>query len=263
MQTVRLASRLTLFVLFLLLTALIALWAGALEKLKGTKLDRTRRARFCFNGAARCLGLRIRREGRIAEAPVLFVSNHVSWSDIPVLGGLAPLRFLSKAEVRGWPFIGWLAGQAGTLFIQRGGGRSGQSREEIALALEQRQSVLIFPEGTTTDGSDVRPFHQRLLYAAAMADVMIQPVSIGYHRQGKPDHLAPFVGDDDFRSHLLRLLRQPAAEVSVVFHPSVPVARGTDMASLTNHLHETVAAGVRRIHWGGADSISSSVASLT
>jgi 1-acyl-sn-glycerol-3-phosphate acyltransferase len=96
---------------------------------------------------------------------MLWVSNHVSWTDIPLLGMLTPLSFLSKAEVRHWPVAGWLAEKAGTLFI-RGGGDGQRLREQISGQLEQRQPLLIFPEGTTTDGRSLRTFHGRLLAGA-------------------------------------------------------------------------------------------------
>lgn len=263
MPYVRLVSRLALFALLLMLTALIALAVRMAETLIQRAIDRTPYACFCFSGAARCLGFRIRRHGQVADGPVLFISNHISWSDIPILGGTAPLRFLSKAEVARWPIIGWFATQAGTLFIQRGGGRSTQSREDIADALRKRQSVLVFPEGTTTTGLTVLPFHGRLLHAAEDADVAIQPISIGYRRDGRPDHLAPFIGDDDFQSHLLRMLKQPAVEVELIFHPPVSASDHRTMDVLTTGLHQTVSNGLAHIHHGPPCSTSSSVASLT
>ncbi|WP_166269132.1 lysophospholipid acyltransferase family protein [Marinobacter caseinilyticus] len=263
MTIIRLAGRLTLFSFFLFLTAAIAVTVRVAERLTTQAIDRTPYARFCFGGAARCLGFRITEFGAVANGPVLFVGNHVSWSDIPILGGAAPLRFLSKAEVGSWPVIGWLATQAGTLFIQRGQGRAGQSRADIAHALRQGQSVLVFPEGTTTAGVTVLPFHRRLLSAAVDADVPIQPVSIGYRRKNRADHLAPFIGDDEFQSHLVRMLKQPAVEVSVMFHPTVQVGPNDDMQDVAANLQRTVAGGLARIHQGQAGPISSSVASLT
>lgn len=264
MQTARLASRLSLFALFLVLTALIAILVCAVERLRRRPVDRTPWARFCFGGAARCLGFQVQQEGTVASGPVLFVSNHISWSDIPILGGIAPLRFLSKAEVARWPVIGWLATQAGTLFIQRGSGRASQSQEEITRALNQSQSVLIFPEGTTTVGITVLPFHSRLLQSAVDSGVMIQPVTIGYRRNGQRDHLAPFVGDDEFQSHLWRLLKQPAVSVSLIFHAPVAVNAETDLRQLATNLQQTVSQGLGRIHSpGDSPASSSSVASLT
>ncbi|MEX0605405.1 MAG: lysophospholipid acyltransferase family protein [Marinobacter sp.] len=263
MHAIRLTSRLTLFILFLLLTAGIAVGVRSVEKSRGKAVDRSPWARFCFGGAARCLGFRVRHHGRVAKGPVLFVSNHISWSDIPILGGTAPLRFLSKAEVARWPVIGWLAVQAGTLFIQRGGGRANQSRTDIRNALEAGQSVLVFPEGTTTVGITVLPFHGRLLSAALEASVPIQPVSIGYRRNSRPDHLAPFIGDDGFHSHLIRMLKQPAVEVSLVFHEPVRATAKETISDLADRLQETVADGLADIHRGGSEPSSSSLASLT
>lgn len=263
MATLRLVTRLCLFALVLMATSLVACWVTLREKLAGGPIDRTPYARVCFSAATRSLGLKIRCHGELAREPVLFVSNHVSWSDIPVLGGIAPLRFLSKAEVARWPLIGWLAGHAGTLFIQRGGGRAAQTREEITRTLAAGQSVLVFPEGTTTDGRQVLPFHGRLLPAAAAAGVAIQPISIGYLRDGGPDPVAPFIGDDAFESHLLRLLRRPAAEVTVVLHDPVTLTADDDIAALARQLHDTVAAGLTSCYSGVPAATSSSVASLT
>ncbi|MEP1583636.1 MAG: 1-acyl-sn-glycerol-3-phosphate acyltransferase, partial [Marinobacter sp.] len=111
-------------------------------------------------------------------------------------------------------------------------------------------SVLVFPEGTTTAGVTVLPFHSRLLHAAADAGVDIQPLSIGYLRNGRPDHLAPFIGDDEFQHHLIRMLRQPAVEVGVIAHPVVTIDNSTDLADVTRDLRQTVHEGLRQIQEG-------------
>lgn len=248
MGGIRLTVRLALFSAFLLTTSLIAAACLLAETVSRRAINRAPIARFCFHGAGRCLGLRIRQQGAPATGPALLVSNHISWSDIPVLGGTVPLRFLSKAEVGRWPVIGWLARQAGTLFIVRGGGRAREARQEIATTLCGGQSVLIFPEGTTSTGLTVLPFHSRLLQAAADANVAIQGISIAYTRQGRPDHLAPFIGDDEFQSHLLRLLRQPAVDVTVVFHPPAQIGADRSLTEVVEQVQETVASGVRQIY---------------
>ncbi len=263
MGMIRLPLRLAMFALVLLGTSLVACWVSLREARAGTPIDRTPHARRCFRAASRSLGLKIHCQGDVAPGPVLFVSNHVSWTDIPVLGGIVPLRFLSKAEVARWPLIGWLAGHAGTLFIRRGSGQATQSREAIARTLAGGQSVLVFPEGTTTDGTKVLPFHSRLLPAAAAAGVAIQPVSLGYRRNGEPDPVVPFIGDDAFETHLLRLLRQPPAEVVVIFHAPVRAGGESAPAALAAQLQQTVAAGRQAIYSGSPAATSSSVASLT
>lgn len=250
MDMIRLTSRLTLFSGFLALTAGLAGCVLIAEILLRRRIDRAPFARFCFAGAGRSLGFRITAQGSFSNRPVLYVSNHISWSDIPVLGGMVPLRFLSKAEVGHWPVIGWLAEQAGTLFIQRGSGKAGQTRQDIANTLQRGQSVLVFPEGTTTAGVTVLPFHSRLLNAAAEAGVDIQPVSIAYLRNGRPDHLAPFIGDDEFQHHLIRMLRQPAVEIGVIAHPVVTVQPDSDMSEVSQSLQQTVLEGLKRIQAG-------------
>lgn len=259
----RLSYRMTLFTLSLSLTMTIACSVSLAEWLSRRKIDRTPYARFCFHGAVRSLGFRVRQQGAISSEPVLYLSNHISWSDIPVLGGQSPLRFLSKAEVGRWPVIGWLAGQAGTLFIKRGGGKSLHCRQEIASTLEKGQSVLIFPEGTTTSGLTVLPFHSRLLWAAKDAGVDIQPISIGYLRDGQPDHLAPFIGDDEFQSHILRMLKRPSVEVGVIFHPKVTIDEHSDLDELALELHKTVSSGLSQIHNSGRCEDTAEAGELT
>ncbi|HAG20761.1 MAG TPA: 1-acyl-sn-glycerol-3-phosphate acyltransferase, partial [Pseudomonas sp.] len=101
---------------------------------------------------AATLPFRVRVTGELPAQPMLWVANHVSWCDIPLLGMLAPLSFLAKAEVRAWPALGWLAQAAGTLFIRRGSGDAALVNRQLTTHLLQGRHLLIFPEGTSTDG---------------------------------------------------------------------------------------------------------------
>ena len=240
----RLVTRLLAFLLAMLFSATLACLIKGVELIRRRPVDRSPWARLCFNLARRSLGIRVTRTGMPADAPVMFVSNHVSWADIPVLGGIAPLRFLSKAEVGRWPGIGWLAKQAGTLFIQRGTGQSDQRRRCLSQALLGGESVLVFPEATTSSGESVLPFHGKLLTAAVDADTAIQPISLCYLRDGQPCEIAPFIGDDDFREHLVRMLSLPAVEVAVTFHAPVHFAGTTDPGSMARQLHAVVQQGL-------------------
>ncbi|UVK82272.1 1-acyl-sn-glycerol-3-phosphate acyltransferase [Pseudomonas sichuanensis] len=190
----------------------------------GFKASLARRQRWTRMFMQRLVGalpFEVRVLGTLPQQPMLWVSNHVSWTDIPLLGMLTPLSFLSKAEVRHWPVAGWLAEKAGTLFIRRGGGDGQRLREQISGQLEQQQPLLIFPEGTTTDGRSLRTFHGRLLAGAIDHGTPLQPVAIQYLRAGKPDPIAPFIGEDDLVSHLMRLFGQDRGEV--VIHLLAPV----------------------------------------
>lgn len=248
LSALRLTWRLTLFILFLISIVLVALSLRIGDLFTARRIDRTPVAHASIQILCGLLGFRLRVRGEVAKGPVLFVSNHISWSDIPVLLACAPLRFLSKVEVSRWPIIGWLAGEAGTLYIKRGGGQSGSVRQQVAKVLEGGCSVLIFPEGTTTAGVSVLPFHGRLLAAAADAQCRIQPITLGYRRHGRPDPVAPFIGDDSFHNHLVRLLSKPALEVDVILHPAIEPNATQPTDALSQRLHDTVAAGLAQIH---------------
>ncbi|MNZ71301.1 Acyltransferase [compost metagenome] len=133
--------------------------------------------------------------------------------------------------MRTWPVAGWLALKAGTLFIRRGGNDSQLLRKQISQHLQQDCALLIFPEGTTTDGRSLRTFHGRLLASAIDTQTPLQPVALRYLRNGQTDSIAPFIGDDDLLSHLLRLFSNDCAEVEI--HLLAPIASaGEERAAL-------------------------------
>lgn len=266
MAALRLLFRLPLLILVLCITTLVAILFLLADRVTPQQLDRTPIARQCFRWVARCTGIRVRTTGSAPESPALLMSNHISWTDIPVLGGLTAIRFLSKAEVGQWPLIGWLARQAGTLFIRRGSGEATERRDDIRKTLEAGQSVLIFPEGTTSAGLTVLPFFPRLIGAATAAGVPIVPVSIAYLRDGAPCHLSPFIGDDEFHFHLFRMLTSAAPEVRVIWHQPVVPQAGETARDLSNRVRDVIVEGLRRSHQeagvsGCPAATSSSVAS--
>lgn len=190
---------------------------GLLERfgIAHSMVRRQRWSRFFMVRLANALPFRMTVHGELPKVPMLWVSNHVSWTDIPLLGMLTPMSFLSKAEVRTWPVAGWLAAKAGSLFIRRGAGDSQLIRMQMTRHLQQEHPLLMFPEGTTTDGRSLRTFHGRLLSAAIDCEVPLQPVAIRYLRDGQIDSLAPFIGEDDLLSHLMRLFANDRAEVEI------------------------------------------------
>ncbi|AVO54443.1 1-acyl-sn-glycerol-3-phosphate acyltransferase [Ectopseudomonas mendocina] len=190
------------------------------------------------------LPFRVRIEGELPAQPMLWVANHVSWTDIPLLGALQPISFLSKAEVRAWPLAGWLAHKGGTLFIRRGAGDSGQIGQQLTQHLQRGRHLLIFPEGTTTDGLALRTFHGRLLSSAIDSGVAIQPVAIRYLRDGQPCSVVPFTGDDDMLSHLLRLLSSSACEVEIRLLQPIP-SDTRSRNELARHSQASIAAALQ------------------
>jgi 1-acyl-sn-glycerol-3-phosphate acyltransferase len=171
----------------------------------------------------RCLGVRVRAEGWIADTTLL-VANHISWLDIPVLGSQGNMRFLAKADVRRWPLIGWMSAVVGTVFIARGGNRAGEVVEGISARIKAGEPVVVFPEGTTSDGREVRRFHPRLFAICQQTGLAAQPVALRYGTGSGPDPVAPFLGDDTLVAHLWRVLKSPGLDVQVSFLAPIPVA---------------------------------------
>ena len=217
MNRIRLYLRLARLAAVLLLGMALASGVALLERLRRHDLMNLRQRLTCWylRRLSAALPFEVEVQGELPREPMLWVGNHVSWTDIPLLGQLMPLSFLSKAEVRTWPLAGWLAHKAGTLFIRRGSGDSSLLARQLQRHLGAGRQLLIFPEGTTTDGLQVRTFHGRLLTSAIEAGVAVQPVAIRYLRNGEHDALAPFIGDDDLPSHLLRLFAAERAQVQI------------------------------------------------
>ncbi len=193
--------------------------------------DRAWRERIAQRWHRRLLGifgLRLRVEGTPLREPHMTVANHVSWLDIPVLGALEPTRFVGKSEIRDWPIAGWLATAAGTFYLRRGRGGAAPLLDRLAPHLRDGGCVAIFPEGTTTDGSGVLPFHARLFAAAVEAQRPIQPVTIQYGLSEHDDNVAPFIDDDSLVGHIVRLLRNPGLEVRVSYGPPIRPTVGRD-----------------------------------
>jgi 1-acyl-sn-glycerol-3-phosphate acyltransferase len=189
--------------------------------------------------ACQILHLTVSYQGKPASGPVLVVANHVSWLDIPVIGGILPVSFLSKAEVRDWPLIGWMSQVAGTLFIERGNHQSRLITDAIHGHIEQGGNVLFFPEGTTSDGNEVRRFHPRLFAAAQNSGAPIQPVAIRYRPAAGGEPVAAFIGDERFLPHLLRVLAEPEILVEVHFCPPLP-GSGSDRKTLAATTREAI-----------------------
>ncbi|TBV09737.1 lysophospholipid acyltransferase family protein [Stutzerimonas kirkiae] len=191
------------------------------------------------------IGRQLPYELRIVGEPprqsMLWVANHVSWVDIVMLGRVMPLSFLSKDDVAQWPLIGWLAHHAGTCFIRRGAGEHGQVGQQLQDYLRREHPLLIFPEGTTSDGTGVRTFHPRLLGCALETATPVQPVAIRYRRHDQADPLSPFLGDDELTSHLQRLLASGQASVEIHFLPPIQ-PHGLDRSTLARRARESIAA---------------------
>ncbi|MGQ9725325.1 MAG: lysophospholipid acyltransferase family protein, partial [Tepidimonas sp.] len=154
---------------------------------------RARRIQAWSAQALRILGVALRVQGQPpAHGPLLVVANHVSWLDILAIDAAWPCRFVSKADVRHWPLLGRLVAGAGTLFIERDRKRDAlRVVHHLAERLQAGDVLAVFPEGTTSDGRSVLPFHANLLQAALATGTPVQPLGLAYRpRAAAPEALA-------------------------------------------------------------------------
>ncbi|MGD2054088.1 MAG: lysophospholipid acyltransferase family protein [Gammaproteobacteria bacterium] len=183
----------------------------------------SRITRWWHRNIAKSVGVRVHVFGRPREQATLFVSNHISSFDIAALGSVLPVRFLSKSEVSNWPLIGWLATRAGTLYIQRGGRQAAvNANKAIAEVLSMNHNVLLFAEGTTTDGN-VKRFHSRLMQSAVDSGAHIQPVAIRYPDPGgsKVHPAVLYIDGISFIDSTRRILGTRQLEVEIYFGDAV------------------------------------------
>jgi 1-acyl-sn-glycerol-3-phosphate acyltransferase len=175
--------------------------------------------------------LRIMRiEARVKGLPrdglpgnMLIVANHISWLDIFVLNTVQPARFIAKAELRRWPLVGLMIAGCGTLFIERERRRDAHRVNDRARdVLAAGDTIAIFPEGTTTDGTELLPFHGSLLQPVIDAHGHLQPIAIRYlHRDGSYNDAPAYVGDTSFMSSFWRVLGERAMVVEMTLTPAL------------------------------------------
>ena len=211
---------------------------------------------FIASNYYRILCSLLRIKVRVNGAPVqsramLFVSNHVSWADILVIGSIAPVAFVAKHEVRDWPLVGVTAKVQRTVFVDRARRyQTGEAVAEIVRRIESGVSVVLFAEGTSSDGNRVLPFRSALLGAVdAWSDrdnILIQPMSISYTgqhgipmgRQSRP--LVAWYGDLDFLPHIKAFIEHGAVDALVTYGQPITADRQIGRKEMTRRLETTV-----------------------
>jgi 1-acyl-sn-glycerol-3-phosphate acyltransferase len=177
------------------------------------------------------VGIKMEYSGAEFTSGALIVCNHVSWLDISVLGSRYPVIFLAKAEILGWPVLGYVVRKAGTLFIARGNG-SASAAESITGALSSNQAVVIFPEGKTTDGLDVARFAPRLFQAAINTGRPVQALGLHYHDSpGNTLTDVSYVGDISFMQSLWKVLCVRGKSVKIHLFSAVSDPESRDSVS--------------------------------
>ncbi|PRX29514.1 lyso-ornithine lipid acyltransferase [Paraburkholderia sp. BL18I3N2] len=182
----------------------------------------------------------------------LVVANHISWIDIYVINAWRPTPFVSKAEIRQWPVVGWLAQQLDTVFIQREK-RSDAKRimHELSDRLGAGELMCVFPEGTTSNGLAVLPFHANMFQAAVSASVPVQPLCMMYEdAQGRQSTAPAYIDDLSLADSLNLLLR--GGPLTAHIYVCAPLASGADRRTLAAEAEGVIAAALRQMQSGAA-----------
>jgi 1-acyl-sn-glycerol-3-phosphate acyltransferase len=185
-------------------------WSGTAARDRHTRRWSRRLVGIC--------GVKVEHAGKQPALPhAMVVANHVSWLDIFVINALYPCRFVAKAEIRGWPMMGWLALKAGTVFISRGDRRDLRHIfKSLVDRLHAGERISFFPEGTTSSQGQLLPFHPNLFEAAIDAHVPVQPFALSYLNQaGEYDPVVDFTGDTSFVTSMFAILSGPALTARV------------------------------------------------
>jgi 1-acyl-sn-glycerol-3-phosphate acyltransferase len=193
----------------------------------------------------RRLGITLHSSGRPQPGPLLLVANHISWLDILAIDAVQPARFVSKSDVRHWPLIGWMVACGGTLFIERERKRDAMRVvHQVAGALKAGEILAVFPEGTTSEGHGLLPFHANLLQAAVVTQVPVQAVALRYADLHAPvSAAAAFVGETPLLESLGRVLWADGLRATVQLLPVAPTQE-TDRRALAERLHAQIGAAL-------------------
>ena len=210
----------------------------------------------------RLFGMRISVIGKSVDGGVLITANHAGWLDIPILSAVAPVSFVAKSEVGQWPFFGTLARLQRTIFIRRERAKAADDRDNIRRRLREGDALVIFPEGTSSDGNRVLPFRSGLLSAAELSlgedrshravHAPVQPVSIAYvglHGMPMGRETRPFFawyGDMELVPHLWESFKTGPIDVIVEFHRAVTIDEAGGRKELAARCEAAVRAGVVR-----------------
>ena len=211
-------------------------------------------ARLYWAGMCRCIGLRLRTMGgppqrsQVSGRRVVFVANHSSWLDIPLLGGRLEACFVSKGEIARWPGVSVIARLGRTVFVSRTRGATGRERDDMRGRLAAGDNLLLFAEGTSSDGSRVLPFRSAFFSVTAGEDPpLIQPVTVVYDRLAglgigrKRRPVFAWYGDMDLARHFWQFAQWSGARATMVLHPPLDPNDFPDRKALAQAAWDAVA----------------------
>ncbi|HEY8586783.1 MAG TPA: lysophospholipid acyltransferase family protein [Rhodanobacter sp.] len=231
-------------VLGILLCSMILSWNQNVAMANGREPFAHRMIRLWSTGLLRIFGLRPRRIGKPLRDPVLFVANHTSWIDITMLHSQRAVCFVAKAEIAGWPLVGWLARSGGTIFHRRGNNHSLSTvMQAMVNRMRAGRSVAVFPEGGTGYNGVLKVFHARIFQAALDAAAPVQPVALRFVRDGRRVTDAGFREGESFLQNIVRMLGEPPMDAEVHFLAQI-AATPDARRRMADQAHERIAAAL-------------------
>lgn len=210
----------------------------ALVKTLGYASDEVRIAKYQADLVS-LIGVNVRVLGQPVDETSLWACNHISWVDAPIIGSFPGCVSVAKHEVSEWPLIGDLVKAGDTLFIKRGANQANQVRDQMVEVLDEGRNVVVYPEATTTAGNQISYVFPRLLSAATLAAVPIQPISVRYSNAANGESIAPYIDNMDFLPHLRRLMAEKRLDCTIEFLPLIDSAQPRD--AIANELRQCLA----------------------
>lgn len=183
--------------------------------------------RYWVKDLVRSLNVELQVSGKPVGQGNLLVSNHVSWVDTVILNHAEPLAFVSRHDVEEWPFIGTFTKRMGSVYVDRSNKfQAYRSIPKLEAKLSSGRSVIVFPESTTSDGSELLPFYGMFLESAVRVGCLVQPVALRYFdKQGNTLREAAYAGDDSFGETLIRMFKQKKVYASIEFLPPLDASK--------------------------------------
>lgn len=211
---------------------------------------------FYLNSWNYMMGHRIIVRGeKSRDKPTLFCANHISYVDITTVGPVINGRFIAKAEVKDWPLFGYLATLKGTIYVDRTKAGTTEGLRQLNEAIKNKDNLILFPEGTTTDGCRVLPFRSSYFDIAMKNNLTVQPITIsyaGWDGMPMPHYMKKIVGwfsvDMDMFPHLKRIIQMGKIHAVVTFHPPLKANDFKSRKELAHKCWEDVNLGLAKTY---------------
>lgn len=205
--------------------------------------------KFWHKGVCLIFGINVKIVGKpVHDRQIMYVSNHLSYLDIPAIGSYLKASFIAKQEVAGWPVFGFLSKMQQTAFVDRTGARIKEDHYSLGSMLDAGKSLILFPEGTSSDATELLPFKSRLftLVIERVGNVAVQPFTIRLpHAKNQKDRdQYAWYGDMDLAPHLWALAKTNGVTVELVFHDLIELDENVERKNLTDQCFDMIKSGL-------------------